>query len=100
MSISPLGAELAVVYSSGKLAIYSIPNLINSNRCWELTEQVINPEILKFRNIFIVKFQPYYNEIDSEISENPNTMKQFKKIYSPIDYKISDIGWWSEKVVH
>ncbi len=31
--------------------------------------------------------------------ENPNEMKQFKKIYQIIDYRICDIGWWNENVV-
>ncbi len=42
--------------------------------------------------------QPSYNEINSEIRENPYELKMFKQIYSESDFRVVDIGWWSQKV--
>ena len=43
--------------------------------------------------------KPCYNEINSEIAENPYELKAFKQIYSEPDFRVSDIGWWSTKVL-
>jgi len=42
--------------------------------------------------------QPGYDEVNGEVVENPYELKMFKQIYSESDFRVVDIGWWSENV--
>ena len=35
--------------------------------------------------------------MNSDIVENPHELRKFKQIYQ-IDFRLVDVGWWSEKV--
>lgn len=37
--------------------------------------------------------------MNSDIVENPYELKTFKQIYSEPDFRVSDIGWWTTKVL-
>ena len=43
--------------------------------------------------------QPCYNEMNSEISENPYELKLFRQIFNEADFRINDIGWWNKKAL-
>ena len=34
-----------------------------------------------------------------DIMENPYQLKIFEQIYSQSDFRVLDVGWWSEKVL-
>lgn len=79
LEIGPDGNSVAAVYISGKIAVYALPSLNLLNE-WFMTEQ------------------PGYDEVNSDMVENPYELKMFKQIYSESDFRIVDIGWWSENV--
>ncbi len=62
------------------MAIFAVPSLQLLNE-WFMTEQ------------------PNYNEMSSEIVENPHALKAFKQIYVDADYRVCDVGWWNDKVL-
>lgn len=78
--ISPDNTSLAVIYVSGKLAIYSFPSLRLRNE-WFMTEQ------------------PCYDDMNSDIVENPYELKRFKDIYHQADFRLVDVGWWNDKAI-
>lgn len=79
LEIGPDGNSVAAVYISGKIAVYALPSLNLLNE-WFMTEQ------------------PGYDEVNSDMVENPYELKMFKQIYSESDFRVVDIGWWSENV--
>lgn len=86
---------------SGKLAIFSFPSLRLKNE-WFMTEQVkksylVYFSILKNLTVYIIILKPCYNDMNSDIVENPHELRKFKQIYQ-IDFRLVDVGWWSEKV--
>ena len=43
--------------------------------------------------------KPNYNEMNSEIVDNPHELKLFKQIYGDFDYRVCEVGWWNDKVL-
>lgn len=80
LEISPDNTSLSAIYVSGKISVYSLPSLELINE-WFMTEQ------------------PNYNEINSDIVENPYELKKFKQIYHEADFRVVDIGWWNRKAL-
>ncbi len=79
LEIGPDNATVAVVYISGKIAVCALPSMAPLGE-WFMTEQ------------------PGYDEVNGEVVENPYELKMFKQIYSESDFRVVDIGWWSENV--
>lgn len=80
LEISPDNKSCTAIYVSGKISVFAIPSMKLINE-WFMTEQ------------------PNYDEVNSEIAENPYELKMFKQIYCESDFRVIDIGWWSKKVI-
>lgn len=78
MSISPDNSSLAAIYDTGKIALYSVPNLILKNS-WPIVEQV---SFMRFKSVLSFHVITYFHVYSLY------TMKQTLK-YLKIQHKLN-----------